>query len=65
MGHSPWGCKESDTTERLHFHALNIKILKCESNIEGIEGISRQLYNNRKLPYPIFNNGWNNYIEDQ
>ena len=22
MGCSPWGCKESDTTERLHFHAL-------------------------------------------
>ena len=20
MGYSPWGCKESDTTERLHFH---------------------------------------------
>ena len=19
-GYSPWGCKESDTTERLHFH---------------------------------------------
>ena len=22
MGCRPWGCKESDTTERLHFHAL-------------------------------------------
>ena len=22
MGYSPWGGKESDTTERLHFHAL-------------------------------------------
>ena len=21
VGYSPWGCKESDTTERLHFHA--------------------------------------------
>jgi len=20
IGYSPWGCKESDTTERLHFH---------------------------------------------
>ena len=20
MGFSPWGCEESDTTERLHFH---------------------------------------------
>ena len=22
VGCSPWGCKESDMTERLHFHAL-------------------------------------------
>ena len=22
VGYSPWGCTESDTTERLHFHAL-------------------------------------------
>ena len=22
MGCSPWGCTELDTTERLHFHAL-------------------------------------------
>ena len=22
VGHSPWGCKESDTTERLHFPFL-------------------------------------------
>ena len=20
MGYNPWGCKQSDTTERLHFH---------------------------------------------
>ena len=22
VGYSPWGCKESDTTERLHFHLM-------------------------------------------
>ena len=22
VGYSPWGCKESDMTERLHFHFL-------------------------------------------
>ena len=22
VGFSPWGCQESDTTEQLHFHAL-------------------------------------------
>ena len=25
-GYSPWGCKESDTTERLSMHACNGKI---------------------------------------
>ena len=24
VGYSPWGCKESDTTERLHFLILSI-----------------------------------------
>ena len=24
VGYSPWGCKESDTTERLHFHFILI-----------------------------------------
>ena len=23
MGHRPWGCKESDMTERLHFTSLH------------------------------------------
>ena len=33
VGYSPWGCKESDTTERLHFPYSYIKILtpKCGS----------------------------------
>ena len=24
VGYSPWGCKELDTTERLHFHFVHI-----------------------------------------
>ena len=28
VGYSPWGRKESDTTERLHFH-IYIYIIKC------------------------------------
>ena len=28
VGYSPWGCKESDTTERLHFH-FHYKITVC------------------------------------
>ena len=27
MGYSPWGCKESDMTEWLHFHFMWIKTL--------------------------------------
>ena len=26
MGCSPWGCEESGTTERLHFHALEKEV---------------------------------------
>ena len=30
VGYSPWGCKESDTTERLYFRGLNqIILVKC------------------------------------
>ena len=30
VGYSPWGCKESDTTERLHFRAsLVAQMVKC------------------------------------
>ena len=29
MGCSPWGCKESGTTERLHFHWHSFSEYKC------------------------------------
>ena len=25
MGYGPWGCRESDTTERLHFHSFMVR----------------------------------------
>ena len=31
VGYSPWGRKESDTTERLHFHALEQEMATCSS----------------------------------
>ena len=31
IGYSPWGCKESDTTERLHFHALEKEMVTHSS----------------------------------
>ena len=34
MGYSPWGLKESDTTERLHFHfSLSIMVYHRILNI--------------------------------
>ena len=30
VGYSPWGCKESDTTEQLHFH------FQCSENVSSI-----------------------------
>ena len=31
VGYSPWGCKESDTTEQLHFHFLSPMLLNHHS----------------------------------
>ena len=32
VGCSPWGCEESDTTERLHFHFLLLRIGEGNGN---------------------------------
>ena len=32
VGRSPWGCRESDTTERFHFHALE-KAMATHSSV--------------------------------
>ena len=29
VGYSPWGRRESDTTERLHFHFLSVRSFIC------------------------------------
>ena len=31
VGCSPWGCEESDTTEQLHFHALEKEMVTHSS----------------------------------
>ena len=57
MGYSPWDCKESDTTERLHFHycyivrasqvLLGVKIPPAHAGDAGeagsIPGLGRSL----------------------
>ena len=35
MGYSPWGRKESDTTERLHFQGLQVDRETCEEKGRG------------------------------
>ena len=37
MGYSPWGRKESDATERLHFHFLISELNQSKSKQEGEE----------------------------
>ena len=39
MGYSPWGCKESDTTERLHFTSLHFSYLGSVSCVSS-SGVS-------------------------
>ena len=37
-GYSPWGCKELDTTERLHFHLPYTKVCpQAELKLTGYE----------------------------
>ena len=33
VGYTPWGCKESDTTEQLHFHFQNSMSILCWQHI--------------------------------
>ena len=40
MGYSPWGHKESDTTERLHFHFFN-KLISPHSNSKHFHHLKR------------------------
>ena len=41
MGYSPWGCKESDTTERLHFISLHFRVFKPYSLTVAFVPISK------------------------
>ena len=43
VGYCPQGCKESDTTEQLHFHFSNISIKRQKSS-DGIKRSNTQLY---------------------
>ena len=41
VGYSPWGCKESDTTERLHFISLHFRVFKPYSLTVAFVPISK------------------------
>ena len=36
VGYSPWGCKESDMTERLHFH-FHFSLLRRGAVTDGMK----------------------------
>ena len=40
MGYSPWGHKESDTTEQLHFHFFFFHVIMCLAQSMGMDIIS-------------------------
>ena len=55
VGYSPWGCKESDTTERLHFLSITstelLLIFSYYIRILFMYFLSNRLYNWRQKPY--------------
>ena len=52
VGCSPWGCKESDTTERLHFHFLSlsrkVKVLGTLGSVQKLKFGSHSFSSPRK-----------------
>ena len=50
VGYSPWGHKESDTTEHLHFHFLSPQILVGASQVLGFSSLLLDLF---LLPLPL------------
>ena len=50
MGYSPWGCKELDTTERLHFHFTFIA--KFRLKLKKVGKTTRPFrYDLNQIPY--------------
>ena len=43
QGYSPWGCQESDTTERLHFHFAGVvfALIICSRNHVIVKKLNR------------------------
>ena len=37
MGYSPWGRKESDTTERFHFHRVGFPVAQTIKNLPVVQ----------------------------
>ena len=40
VGYSPWGCKESDTTESLHFRIMNVSVQNVQLNMEVVQQVA-------------------------
>ena len=54
VGYSPWGCKESDTTERLHFKHFVVNLQNSKGKKlekwQVTKLISMEVYLNKHLP---------------
>ena len=55
MGCSPWGRKESDTTERLHFHFSLSCIGESRNSSCVKEAISKVSFKSMLIPRTLFN----------
>ena len=52
MGCSPWGCEESDTTERLHFHFhFHAEYIRYNAGLDELRGIKIAGRNINNLRY--------------
>ena len=49
VGYRPWGCKESDTTERLHFHSFTLQIAEKRREAKGKGEKERYTYLNAEF----------------
>ena len=51
MGYSPWGCKESDTTERLHSLAYHVlAIIKSSAMNTGVQASFQSIVFSKYVP---------------
>ena len=52
VGYNPWGCKESDMTEQLHFHIERKDHMQAQGEASHLQAIERGSLKKPTLPTP-------------